>query len=115
MIKEKKDIQQQVVENSGNIRGKIVKNHILTPEEMGGRAKMFARIDLPSGSMIADHDHTSDAEAYYILEGEATVTDNGEERILHPGDVVFTADGNHHSIRNHTDRPAAFLAVILNS
>lgn len=113
MTKDKKDIQIQVVENSGNIAGRIEKHHILTPEEMGGRARMFARIELPAGSMIKDHDHTDDAEVYYILEGELTVTDDAQTRILHPGDVVFTADGHHHSIANNTDLPGSFLAVIL--
>lgn len=112
MIKLKSEISKQVVENTGNIAGTIVKNHILTPEEMGGRALMFARIDLPAGSMIKDHSHVEDAEAYYMLEGEATVTDNEETRILHTGDVVFTADGNRHSIFNHTQEPVAFLAII---
>src|SRR5574344_407585 len=115
MVKNKKDIALQVVENSGNIEGRIEKNHILTPEEMGGRARMFARIDIPAGSMIKDHPHIDDAEVYYILEGELTVTDNAETHVLHPGDVMFTANSNHHSIANRTQQPAAFLAVILNN
>ncbi|MCF0212415.1 MAG: cupin domain-containing protein [Bacteroidales bacterium] len=112
MIKTKDQIAIQVVENSGNIKGRIEKNHILTPEEMGGRAHMFARIDIPAGSMIMEHAHTADAEAYYILEGELTVTDNDTTRTLHPGDVLFTADGNLHSIENRTSQPGAFLAII---
>ena len=48
MIKDKKDIGIQVVEDSGNVAGRIEKNHILTPGEMGGRAHMFARIDIPA-------------------------------------------------------------------
>lgn len=112
MIKTKEQATQQVVENSGNIAGTIVKHHVLTPEEMGNRAMMFARIDLPCGSMIKDHPHTDDAEAYYILEGELTATDNETERLLHPGDVLFTADGNRHSIANRSDKPGAFLAII---
>lgn len=112
MIKDKKDIGIQVVEDSGNVAGRIEKNHILTPGEMGGRAHMFARIDIPAGSMIKDHAHVDDAEAYYILEGDLTVTDNQETRVLHPGEVMFTADGNHHSIANRTDKPGSFLAII---
>jgi len=112
MIKTKDQIAIQVVQDSGNIRGRIEKNHILTPEEMGGRALMFARIDIPAGSMIKEHPHIDDAESYYILEGELTVTDNEETRVLHPGDVMFTADGNFHSIENRTEAPAAFLAII---
>ena len=32
---------------------------------------------------------------------------------LHPGDAEFCADGHSHSIENHTDEPATFLALIM--
>ena len=47
-----------------------------------------------------------------MLEGGATVTEDGETRLLGVGDAEFCADGHVHSIRNHTDRPMRFLAVI---
>lgn len=113
MTKQKELIEKQPVVDSGNVRGSIVKNHILTAEETGGRTRMFARIDIEPGAMIKEHAHVEDAEVYYVLEGELTVTDDEAVRILHPGDVVFTADGHRHSIENRTAEKAAFLAVIL--
>ena len=56
--------------------------------------------------------HTSNGEAYFILEGGATMTEDGETRILGVGDAEFCADGHTHSIKNHTDKPMRFLAVI---
>ena len=47
-----------------------------------------------------------------MLSGCATVTEDVEERVLQPGDAEFCADGHTHAIRNHTDAPAVFLAVI---
>ena len=32
---------------------------------------------------------------------------------LNPGDAEFCADGHTHSIVNHTDEPATFLALIM--
>ena len=113
MIKYSQDIQIQTVENSGNIEGRISKNIILTPTEMLERASMFNIITLPSGSRIKEHPHIEDAEIYYILEGEAKVTDNGRTAIMHAGDVMFTGNGGRHSIANHSGKDVKFLACIL--
>ena len=113
MIKNSKDIRVETVENSGNIEGRISKNIILTPAEMLERASMFNIITLPSGSSIKEHLHIEDAEIYYILEGEAEVTDNGRTAIMHAGDVMFTGNGNRHSIANHSGKDVSFLACIL--
>lgn len=113
MIKYSSDIHTDIVENQGNIEGRIVKDIVLTPAEMLERASMFNIITLPSGSRIKAHPHTEDAEIYYILEGEAEVTDNGKTSILHAGDVMFTGNGDHHSIANHSGKDVRFLACIL--
>ena len=106
-------MQHLLVENSGNIKGKLVKEFFLNPEETDNKLKMCACIELAPDSMIAEHPHTNDAEIYYLLDGEALVTDNERSEILHPGDVVYTANGNRHSIKNNTQKPIHFLAIIL--
>lgn len=113
MIKYKKDIAMTVVENSGNIEGRISKDIILTPEEMLDKALMFNVITLPSGSKIKEHSHQPDAEIYYMLEGEAIVTDNDTQAVIHAGDVVFTGNGDRHSITNKSGKDIRFLACIL--
>ncbi len=112
MIKMQLDMEDVHVENTGNIAGTMDKQIILTPPEMFGMAKMFAKITLKPGSMIKEHAHTDDAEAYYILQGEAVVNDGGEPRELRAGDAVFTGHGNAHSIENKTEEDVVFLAVI---
>ena len=64
------------------------------------------------GESVGVHPHTSNGEAYFILEGGATMTEDDETRILGVGDAEFCADGHTHSIKNHTDKPMRFLAVI---
>lgn len=113
MIKYSQDIQIQTVENSGNIEGRINKNIVLTPAEMMERASMFNIITLPSGSRIKEHPHIEDAEIYYILEGEAEVTDNDKTAVMRAGDVMFTGNGARHSIANHSGKDVRFLACIL--
>ena len=80
-------------------------------------APASAICSLPSSSAAARrcgaHPHETNGEAYYILEGAATVTEDGESRELHAGDAEFCADGHTHSIRNHTGSVTRFLAVIV--
>lgn len=113
MIRKKEDMELLHVENSGNVKGELTKQFLLYSDETYGKTAMCATIELPHGSMIADHDHTSDSEMYYLLDGEAVVTDNDDTHILHAGDVVFTGNGNRHSIRNESGKTIRFLAVIL--
>lgn len=113
MIKHKNEIETVTVENQGNIAGIIAKDVVLTPAEMSDKAFMFNLIHLPSGSQIKEHPHFPDAEIYYILEGEVVVTDNDKTEVLHAGDVVFTGNGDRHSISNESGREAKFLACIL--
>ena len=115
MIKRKEEVEVQPLENTGIFSGKLFKNFILTKDEMGGRLKAFNKIELPVGSMITDHAHCEDAEIYYILEGEVTVTDNDKVEVMHAGDVMFTGDGNRHSIKNTGNVTAWFMAVIMDN
>lgn len=115
MIKRKEEVEIQTLENTGIFSGKLFKNLILNKEETGGRLKFFNKIELPVGSMITDHAHTDDAEIYYILEGEVTVTDNDKVEVMKAGDVMFTGDGNRHSIKNTGTQTAWFMAVILDN
>ena len=93
--------------------GDLAFRHLFSGEELGGRADLFAIVTLQPGQSVGEHPHTANGEAYVILSGSATVTEDGESRVLQAGDAEFCADGHTHSIRNHTDEPATFLALIM--
>lgn len=104
------------VEVRHNLRGGVgdpVTRQIFSPEELGGRAEMFNIMTLQPGESVGEHDHVTNGEAYLILSGSVTVTDDADSRILNVGDAEFCADGHKHSIRNHTSEPASFLALIM--
>ena len=86
---------------------------VISGAELGGRADLFAIVTLEPGQSIGEHPHSANGEAYVVLTGALTVTEDGETRILNPGDAEFCADGHTHSISNHTDEPATFLALIM--
>lgn len=111
MIKRKADMTQEQ-KNVWNGQGDLKITKLLTPEEVGGRVNLFNVVTLQPGQSIGLHSHTTDSEVYYVLEGELTVTDNGEESVLEAGEAMFTADGGSHSGENRTEQEVKVLAVV---
>lgn len=113
MYKMKSEMTTQMRENVRGGVGDLPFLHVFTPEDLDGRATMFATITLQPGESIGEHSHDVNGEAYFVLTGSATVTDDGESRILNVGDAEFCANGHKHSIVNHTDKEMSILAVII--
>ena len=86
---------------------------IFQKELLGGRITTCAVVTMMPGDSLGEHAHTENAEVYYMLEGEATIIDDGVESVLRAGDAQFCADGHTHGIYNHTDKDASFLAIIV--
>ena len=104
------------VEIKSNLRGGVgdlAFRHLFSGAELGGRADLFAVVTLEPGQSVGEHPHTTNGEAYVVLTGSVTVTEDGVSRVLNPGDAEFCADGHTHSIVNHTGEPATFLALIM--
>ena len=107
---------QMVSEHKPNIRGgegSPLFQFLFSSEELGGRASMLAAVTLQPGESVGVHPHVDNGEVYYILEGKAMVEEDGVETELSAGDAEFCADGHSHAIRNHTDEPTVFLALIV--
>ncbi|MBP3634033.1 MAG: cupin domain-containing protein [Oscillospiraceae bacterium] len=113
MIKLLKDIAPTYEENAMGGPGKIRFDKPFTMEQLGGRFCNLTRVTMRPGDGVGQHAHTENAEVYYMLEGEATIIDDGVESVLRAGDAQFCADGHTHGIYNHTDKDASFLAIIV--
>ncbi len=89
----------------------------------GGNGTFFARIiDTPEarfikgrllpGSSIGYHIHEADSESIFIENGEGNVLYEGEEIGLSAGTAHYCAKGKGHSLRNLSDKPLTFFAVV---
>ena len=87
--------------------------HFLTEQEARGAGRLFVKTVIEPGNSIGTHTHEGDMEAYYILNGKALVSDNGNEFILEPGDCNVCPDGQSHSIKNIGEKALEYIAVIL--
>ena len=88
---------------------------LLEEEQMHGEAKVFARVALRPGSMAPLHKHEGSFEAFYILAGKGEVNDNGVMAQVKVGDVMFTDDGESHSIKNIGDTDLEYIALVINT
>ena len=87
--------------------------HFLPAELSAGAGRQFTVNTLAPGASIGVHKHQGEFEFYYILEGTAHITDDGEEYDLAPGDVTLCRDGHSHGVSNRGGVPLRFLAAIL--
>ena len=114
MICRKEDMRQETRIAMRGGEGPIALTHLLESGDTFGKCRMVAKLTIPQGSGIGLHEHAEEAEMYIILQGEATVTDNGETRLLHPGDSMITGNGGTHSIANQAAEDLVLYAIVVN-
>ena len=106
---------ERKVDKKENLRGgdgTIVMGSFL-PEEKLLHTRLISKIEVAPGCSIGGHAHEGEYEAYYFLEGEMTLDDNGVKVTAKPGDFSICMDGENHGVRNDTDKPASLLAFIV--
>lgn len=114
MIRKAEDVRVRRVENLQGGHGPIIFYDWLIPEvEAPNHGRVISKIVIPPGSAIGVHQHTGEFEAYTLLEGEAIVTEYGEDHPFHVGDAHLCKNGEIHGIRNEGTVDVVLSAVIL--
>ena len=80
-------------------------------------AESFGRFALveetsPADGFVPPHRHRATDEIVYVLEGAYEITAGAEKLTIRAGDVVSIPRGTTHSLRNISDGPGRFLAII---
>lgn len=113
MIRRASEIPGETVVNMRGGKGSAEVTRILKKDEFHDKGRLFGRIVLKPGTSIGLHQHVGDCEAYYILSGKGLVYDNGTNETVNAGDLVYTDNGETHSIENIGDEDLAFMALVL--
>jgi mannose-6-phosphate isomerase-like protein (cupin superfamily) len=86
---------------------------MLPNDALASHLRLFSELTIPPEAGIGTHAHSGETEYFFIIEGNATVNDNGAVTTVYPGDVLVTGGGAAHSIENHTAEPVRLVAVIV--
>ena len=86
---------------------------LLSLEEFHGKGRLLSHSVIYPGSSIGFHQHHGDFETYYILKGEGVADDNGVKTPVKAGDVIYTKDGESHSIENTGTENLEIIALVL--
>ena len=112
MIKRKEAMTHTTRENMRGGKGAVQSVNIFEGEELP-KTRVFSVLTIQPGDSIGAHPHTGEGEVYLILEGAATVTEDGVDYVLKAGDAEYCSNGQTHAIANHTDAPVTFLAIVI--
>jgi len=113
MIKRNGSYPTDNIEKMRGGDGAATIEHLLTPDELYGKGRLFAAITLAPGSSIGAHVHDGEMEAFHVLSGVAEYGDATEAATLMPGDTTLTLSGEAHTVRSVGDAPLKLLALIL--
>jgi len=113
MIKKKDECTVQKNENMRGGEGSIIIRHLLSAEELYDKGRLYAIIVIEPGCSIGSHVHEGEMESYYIIKGEAEVSDNGDLVKVSAGDSVLTRCSEEHSIKNIGTETLEVMALII--
>jgi quercetin dioxygenase-like cupin family protein len=83
----------------------------LASPSRGATETMTYRVDLASAQRLPEHRHDHE-EVFHVLEGRLTVSLDGEETMLGPGDTVMIPAGVSHLSYTAEGDEASLLAVM---
>lgn len=111
-------VRREQIREAANLeggKGKAFICQIVTPQELHGSAKLYAKVVLPPGSSVGWHRHVRATEPYYILKGQADFIDNDRSVTkVGPGDCCLIEEGQYHSLENNYGEDVEFMALIVN-
>lgn len=113
MIKRASELTREVRKEMLGGKGEVSLVHLLEKDEFQGKGRLFSRNTIQPGCSVGFHQHNGDVEAYYILKGEGVFDDNGVKSKVHEGDLLFTGNGESHSLENEGPADLEIIALIL--
>ena len=113
MVKRKGSYETQINEKMRGGEGRVKIEQLLTPDELNNKGRLFAKITIEPGSSVGSHVHEGEMESFFIIKGEAEISDNGELVTVSEGDSILTRSGEGHSVRNVGACTLEMMALIL--
>ncbi len=113
MIKKAADMRTEPRENMRGGSGTATIVHCVEKDDLKANARLCAKLILPPGSGIGEHQHMAEDEVFIVIKGTGLLHDGVTETRVNAGDSVLTGNGASHAIRNDGDECLEIIAVIM--
>ncbi len=94
---------------SHNGVGEVRATWVYRAEDFETPLQFLIYTEVPPGTSVGLHTHGNDEEMYVILDGEGTMTVNGETRVVKKGDAILNKPGWTHGLENTSDKVLRML------
>ena len=112
MLFQREKKTQDLRKNCRDGEGAVLFEAFCQAESLPKPYRMFSEAVLEKGCSIGKHFHEDETEIYYVLEGRATIDDNGATVTADTGDMHVCYSGQYHSVKNDCEEPLRLLCVI---
>ena len=109
------DHRVEVREKARGGEGQLELHHLLEKEQLAPHSRLLCKMVMEPGNSMGLHTHNDEGEFFYILNGVAKITEDGEEILLYPGDTLYTPPGGSHSIEVVGAETLEYLALVLST
>ena len=100
---------ESIIAHEGN--GAIQIGRIFHNETLEGPWHFIEYLVVPPGVTIGEHRHGNNEEIYFVIEGQARMTVNGQEHQVKPGDFILNRAGWEHGFHNEGSEAVKLLVI----
>ena len=113
MIKRSADMATEERTEMRGGSGAVSIQHFVNKEEFTANARLCAKLTLPPGTSIGQHQHDGEDEVYIVTSGTGILDDGEAKTRVEAGDAILTGNGESHAIANDGDTDLEIVAVIM--
>ena len=113
MIRKPGNMRTETREKMRGGAGTVTIRHFFEKEDFGARMRLCAKLTIPPGASIGEHQHEGEDEVYIVTGGSGLLCDGASEARVAAGDAILTGKGQSHSVRNDGTEALEIVAMII--
>jgi len=114
MVRHRSEMTSETRYNMRGGNGAVTFLDMMKPDETYGKMRVCSEISMEKGCSIGRHPHEIEAELFIVKSGIATIDDNGTIKKCYPGDIIYTGNGEEHSLMNEDEETLVVYALVIN-
>lgn len=113
MIRKSADMKTEIRDRMRGGPGSVTIRHFFDKSEFTANSRLCAKLILPPGSGIGQHQHDGEDEVYIVLRGSGLLDDGKVQTRVTAGDAILTGNGGSHAITNDSKEDLEIIAMIM--